>query len=123
MRPKCWAAARAGGTKLIVRNVAFEATKEDVRRLFAPFGQVKSLRLPKKFDGTHRGFAFVELTTKAEAREAFAAVGQTHLYGRHLVTEWAAADEEGVEELRARTAQRYEEAEEGGRRKRGKREA
>jgi multiple RNA-binding domain-containing protein 1 len=27
-------------TKLIVRNVAFEATKKDLRQLFSPFGQV-----------------------------------------------------------------------------------
>ncbi len=103
----------AGGTKLIVRNVAFEATKSDLRSLFGPFGQVKSLRLPRKFDGQHRGFAFVEMTTKAEARAAFEAVGGTHLYGRHLVTEWALEDE-GVEALRARTAQQYAAAEGGG---------
>ena len=85
------AAPRSGGagTKLVVRNVAFEATKGDIRGLFAPFGQVKSVRLPLKFDGNHRGFAFVEMTTKTEAKAAFAAVGKTHLYGRRLVTEWA----------------------------------
>lgn len=27
-------------TKLIVRNVAFEATAKDIRQLFSPFGQV-----------------------------------------------------------------------------------
>ena len=27
-------------TKLLVRNVAFEATKKDLRDLFSPFGQV-----------------------------------------------------------------------------------
>lgn len=27
-------------TKLLVRNVAFEATEKDLRRLFSPFGQV-----------------------------------------------------------------------------------
>ena len=48
------AAAKGKGTKLIVRNVAFEATRKDVAALFAPFGQIKSCRLPKKFDGNHR---------------------------------------------------------------------
>ena len=93
------AASRAGGggTKLVVRNVAFEATKGDIRGLFSPFGQVKSVRLPLKFDGTHRGFAFVEMTTKTEAKAAFAAVGKTHLYGRRLVTEWA-VDQDGEDD-------------------------
>lgn len=27
-------------TKIIVRNVAFEATEKDLRQLFSPFGQV-----------------------------------------------------------------------------------
>ena len=47
-------AAKGKGTKLVVRNVAFEATRKDVAALFAPFGQIKSCRLPKKFDGNHR---------------------------------------------------------------------
>ncbi len=102
--------AGASGTKLVVRNVAFEATREDLRALFRPFGSVASLRLPRKFDGQHRGFAFVELATRAEARAAFEAVGGTHLYGRHLVTEWAAPDE-GVDALRKRTADRFAAAE------------
>jgi len=115
-------AAAAGGTKLVVRNVAFEATKQDIRALFAPFGQVKSLRLPRKFDGAHRGFAFVELTTRAEAREAFAAVGQTHLYGRRLVTEWAnEEDGTGAEEVRAKTAARYAAEGEPGRKRKADR--
>ena len=41
-------------SKLLVRNVPFEATKKELRELFATFGQVKSLRLPQKFDHTHR---------------------------------------------------------------------
>lgn len=30
-------------TKLLVRNVAFEATEKDLRQLFSPFGQVTRL--------------------------------------------------------------------------------
>ena len=36
--------------------------------------QIKSLRIPRKFDGAHRGFAFVEFVTKQEAANAFEAV-------------------------------------------------
>lgn len=41
-------------SKMVVRNVAFEATRKDIMGLFTPFGAVKSCRLPRKFDGTHR---------------------------------------------------------------------
>ena len=46
---------QALSSKLVVRNLAFEATKKDVRDLFAAFGQIRSVRLPTKADGTHRG--------------------------------------------------------------------
>ncbi|CAD6262345.1 unnamed protein product [Miscanthus lutarioriparius] len=92
-------------TKLLVRNVAFEATEKDLRQLFSPFGQIKSLRLPMKF-GSHRGFAFVEYVTKQEAQNALQALASTHLYGRHLVIE-RAKEGETLEELRARTAAQF----------------
>ncbi|KDP32677.1 hypothetical protein JCGZ_13675 [Jatropha curcas] len=94
-------------TKLLVRNVAFEATEKDLRQLFSPFGQIKSLRLPMKF-GNHRGFAFVEYVTKQEAENALGALASTHLYGRHLVLE-RAKEGESLEELRARTAAQFAE--------------
>jgi len=99
----------AGGalSKVVVRNVAFEATRRDILGLFGPFGHVKSCRLPKKFDGQHRGFAFVEFVTAREARAALEGVGGAHLYGRRLVVEYAEA-EEGLTEVRAKTAARFE---------------
>lgn len=86
-------------TKLVVRNVAFQATPKEVKELFAGFGKVKTVRLPKKFDGSHRGFAFVEFLTAQEANNAFVALSSTHLYGKRLVLEWA-EDKEDVETLR-----------------------
>ena len=80
-------------TKLVLRNVAFEATKRDVQLLFNPFGVLKSVRVPKKFDGSHRGFAFIEYTTQREATDAMDALGNAHLYGRKCVIERADEDE------------------------------
>eukprot|EP01040_Poterioochromonas_malhamensis_P007145 gene7145-7716_t len=84
--------------KLIVRNVAFQASKEEIRNLFTSFGSVKRVRIPKKMDGTHRGFAFVEFSTTQEAINAMNALKNTHLYGRHLVIEWAKIGEDGEED-------------------------
>ncbi|KAI4372643.1 hypothetical protein MLD38_010847 [Melastoma candidum] len=98
-------------TKLLIKNVAFEATEKDLRKLFSPFGKIKRLRLPMKF-GSHRGFAFVEFVTKQEAESALKALSSTHLYGRHLVLE-RAKEGESLEELRARTAAQFTDAESG----------
>ncbi|CAK4643061.1 hypothetical protein LEN26_003632 [Aphanomyces euteiches] len=90
-------------TKVICRNIAFEATVKDVRELFGAFGQLKTVRMPKKFDGKHRGFAFIEFLTEAEAKSAFAALSLSHLYGRHLVLEWA-EDADDLESLRVKAS-------------------
>ncbi|ORX45758.1 RNA-binding domain-containing protein [Piromyces finnis] len=89
-------------TKLIVRNIPFEATKKDLRELFSTYGQIKSLRLPKKFDGSHRGFGFIDFLTKQEAKNVFENLTNTHLYGRHLVLEWA-EDDDSIEAIREKT--------------------
>ncbi|KAG7197053.1 hypothetical protein KM043_017582 [Ampulex compressa] len=99
------------GTKILVRNVPFQASMEEITELFKAFGEIKAVRLPKKLVGMekHRGFAFVEYYTKSEAKKAFKALCQsTHLYGRRLVVEWA-QKEEGIEEIRKRTAKHFHE--------------
>ena len=50
------AVVKARGTKLLIKNIPFEASKGELRELFAAFGQVRSVRMPMKFDGTHRGY-------------------------------------------------------------------
>lgn len=47
--------------------MAFQATKNDVKELFRHFGSIKNIRLPKKMNGQHRGFGFVEYDTAQEA--------------------------------------------------------
>ena len=86
--------AGKSATKLVLRNVAFEATKRDIQKLFNPFGTLKSVRVPKKFDGSHRGFAFIEFSTQREATDAMEALGNAHLYGRKCVIERAEEDDE-----------------------------
>ncbi|XP_015593369.1 probable RNA-binding protein 19 [Cephus cinctus] len=97
------------GTKILVRNIPFQAHANEVEELFKAFGEIKAVRLPKKLVGVekHKGFAFVEYYTKSDAKRAFKALCQsTHLYGRRLVLEWAQA-EEGVDEIRKRTAKHF----------------
>ena len=76
----------------------FEASKKDVRALFGPYGQLRSVRVPKKFDNSSRGFAFAEFTTPREAENALDALRSTHLLGRKLVLDYAAEDPEDAEE-------------------------
>ncbi|XP_042297414.1 probable RNA-binding protein 19 [Sceloporus undulatus] len=96
-------------SKILVRNIPFQATVREIRELFSTFGELKTVRLPKKMvgTGTHRGFGFVDFITKQDAKKAFNALcHSTHLYGRRLVLEWADT-EETVETLRRKTAEHF----------------
>ncbi|KAF7302233.1 hypothetical protein MIND_00790300 [Mycena indigotica] len=87
-------------TKMIIKNVPFEATKKDIRELVSSYGTLKSVRLPKKFDSRSRGFAFLDFISRAEAENAYSALRHTHLLGRHLVLQWAEEGEQDLEVLR-----------------------
>jgi multiple RNA-binding domain-containing protein 1 len=104
-------------TKLVLKNVPFEATKKELYELFKPFGQLKTLRLPRKFDGNHRGFAFVDFLTAGEAENALKVLKHTHFYGRHLVIA-PAKDDESLETLRLKTAKHFDALRDGTKSKR-----
>jgi RNA recognition motif-containing protein len=72
-------------TKLYVGNLSFETTENDLRRLFEPFGTVSSCNLiMDKMTDKSRGFAFVELSTPAEASKAIAELNGKDVGGRAL---------------------------------------
>jgi multiple RNA-binding domain-containing protein 1 len=84
-------------TKIIIKNLAFEASKKDIRELVKQYGSIRSVRLPKKYDSSLRGFAFVEFSTPLEAQQAYDALRHSHYHGRKLVIEFAEADAEDAE--------------------------
>ena len=72
-------------TKLYVGNLSFDTTENDLRRLFEPFGTVSSCNLiMDKMTDKSRGFAFVELSSPAEATKAIAEMNGKDVGGRAL---------------------------------------
>lgn len=82
-------------TKVIIKNLPFQATKKDIRSLFGAYGQLRSVRMPQKFDRSARGFGFADFVSAREAENAMDALKNTHLLGRRLVLEFA--NEEAVD--------------------------
>lgn len=82
-------------TKIIIKNLPFQTTKKDIRSLFGSYGQLRSVRVPKKFDRSARGFGFADFVSAREAENAMDALKNTHLLGRKLVLEFA--NEEAVD--------------------------
>ena len=72
-------------TKLYVGNLSFDTTENDLRRLFEAFGTVTSCNLiMDKMTDKSRGFAFVELSSPAEATKAIAEMNGKDVGGRAL---------------------------------------
>ena len=84
-------------TKIQIRNLDFAVTKKDVRNLFGAYGQLRSVRVPRKPDNSIRGFGFAEFTTPKEAQNAMDALKDTHLLSRRLVLEFADEEPENPE--------------------------
>ncbi|KAG8715855.1 RNA recognition motif-containing protein [Ceratobasidium sp. 395] len=74
--------APSRSSRLIIRNLPWHVTEEDLHRLFAPYGPIYSITLPtaKAADDTHpspnrhRGFAFVWMLAHADAERAIKGV-------------------------------------------------
>lgn len=79
----------AVSNKIVIRNIDFAAAKKELSDLVSAFGEVRSVRMPKKVTGEHRGYAFVEFSNEDEAKNAFEALSHSHFYGRKLVIEYA----------------------------------
>lgn len=83
--------AAATSTKLVVKNVPFQADAQELRKLFQTKAQVKAVRIPVKRNKQSRGFAFVECASREDAQKILEWFGaSTHLYGRRLVIEQSA---------------------------------
>ncbi|KAI0976656.1 RNA recognition domain-containing protein [Xylaria arbuscula] len=83
---------------LIVKNLPFQASKREIRALFSAYSQIKAVRMPKKFNHSGRGFAFVDFSSSKEAASALQALEGTHLLGRRLVLQYAEAEAVDAEE-------------------------
>jgi RNA recognition motif-containing protein len=70
--------------KMYVGNLSFEATEEQVRDLFTPYGTIESINMiTDRSSGQFRGFCFVEMETSA-ANAAISALDNHEMDGRTL---------------------------------------
>jgi len=73
------------GKRLYVGNLSFGATETDLRELFGRCGAVSEVKvMTDRETGQPRGFAFVEMGTDAEARDAIDQLNGQDLGGRAL---------------------------------------
>jgi nucleolar protein 4 len=56
--------------RLIVRNIPFDISEEDIKATFLPYGPIHSIDIPKTENGRTKGFAFVWMMSKGDAQRA-----------------------------------------------------
>ncbi|RYD26081.1 MAG: RNA-binding protein, partial [Verrucomicrobiaceae bacterium] len=72
-------------TKIYVGGLSYDATESDVNGLFGEHGAVREVHLPfDRVTNRPRGFAFVTMTTPAEATAAIDALHGKKFMGREL---------------------------------------
>jgi RNA recognition motif-containing protein len=71
--------------KLYVGNLSYSTTEDDLRSLFADAGTISSVALIKdRRTGRSKGFAFVEMSSQAEAEAAISMFNGKTLNEREL---------------------------------------
>jgi RNA recognition motif-containing protein len=81
--------------KLYVGNLSYATREEELRELFGQAGTVASVALIKDRDtGSSKGFAFIEMTTQAEAQTAINRFHNYQLGERSLIVNMARPREE-----------------------------
>ena len=72
--------------RLFVGNLSDDVTEEDLEAAFSAFGTVKSVSIARdKYGSMSKGFGFVDMPRKAEARAAIKELDLKELKGRAMV--------------------------------------
>lgn len=75
-------------SSVIVRNLSYKLTEDELGRLFEDCGSVKKFRIIKNESGQSKGFGFVDFDTPAEARNAIGKTG-TSVHGRSITVDFS----------------------------------
>lgn len=82
--------------RIYVGNLAFSATEDEIRSLFAGFGQVESVSIiTDNYTGRSKGFGFVEMPNQEEAAKAIEGLNAKDVKGRPLTVNEARPKTEG----------------------------
>uniref|UniRef100_A0A1I7ZFK4 RNA-binding protein 28 n=1 Tax=Steinernema glaseri TaxID=37863 RepID=A0A1I7ZFK4_9BILA len=79
--------------RLIVRNLPFVTSKEDLRDVFAKVGAISEVAIPpckdKRFPKSCAGFGFVNFVKKSDAAKAIEQLNFIQFKGRKIAVDWA----------------------------------
>ncbi len=72
--------------RIYVGNLSYETSENELREMFAPFGEIASLRIvTDRVSGRSKGFGFVEMASDEEAQAAMTGLNGKEIRGRAIV--------------------------------------
>lgn len=84
---------------IFVTDLSYEATEEDIQKLFALCGTVRSVHMLTNPQGQFNGIAFVRMSNEKETREAINMLDGTRLIDRCIKVSEARSREERGEPI------------------------
>ncbi|CAD7703982.1 unnamed protein product [Ostreobium quekettii] len=91
--------------RLIIRNLPFQVTEEAVREVLQAAGFVWQLDLPRKEDGSLKGFGFATFTCCAHAEKAISTINGKSIGGRQVSIDWAVGKSEYIQQVKHHAAE------------------
>ena len=79
---------------LHVGNLKYETTEDTIKNVFSEIGPVVKVELIKKEDGSSKGYAFVDMENKQDAKDAIDKLNKTDLEGRTITVAFKKTHEE-----------------------------
>jgi|Transcript_4146 RNA recognition motif-containing protein len=70
--------------KILIRNLPFNSSFDDLQKNFNPIAPILSIRMPKKNSTQIKGYAFVEFRSIEEAKKVILLTQKSHFFSRHL---------------------------------------
>lgn len=71
---------------IYVGNLSYQATEQDLKKLFSEFGEVKSVKIINdNYTGRSRGFGFVDMEQTSEATKAIEALNNVNFKQQSLI--------------------------------------
>ena len=70
---------------IYIGNLSFSTTEDNLKSLFAEFGDVESVKIIKdRYSGRPKGFGFVEMPSNSEADQAIKALNGNRIDGSNI---------------------------------------
>ncbi|KAL6426036.1 hypothetical protein ACFW04_008962 [Cataglyphis niger] len=86
-------------SRIIVRNLPFKVTEEDIKRFYKPFGEITEINLLKRSDGNLVGCGFIRFKCIEDASKAIFNTNKKEFLGRTINCDWAISKSKFREKL------------------------